>query len=137
MVVSKAIEIAKPFVIKKPVLQYALVTPQYVIATDGYRLIRIRHGEAVQAAYLYDYKQKAKLDEADSYPQTDRLFPDVNDAQAHFTIDVKEWLKIHELAHIAAKPLKDKVTELHVKTPEISFKHRLDNNTSIQLRIHA
>ena len=143
MLMKKAIEIAKPFVIKKkknpsrPILQYSLVTPEYVIATDGYRLIRIRHDEPIQP-YLYDYKQKQAIDEASEYPSTERLFPDTTLAP-HFTIDVKEWLQIHELAHIAAKPLKDKVTILKDNTIQvnvqdvISFKHTLDQNTGIEV----
>lgn len=143
MLVEKAIEIAKPFVVKKnpsrPVLQYSLVTPEYVIATDGYRLIRIRHDEPIQAPYLYDYKRKRAVDNASEYPKTERLFSDTTLAHAHFTIDVKEWLQIHELAHIAAKPLKDKVTILkdnviQVNVPDvISFKHTLDQNTGIEI----
>lgn len=143
MLVEKAIEIAKPFVIKKnpsrPILQYSLVTPEYVIAMDGYRLIRIRHDEPIKAPYLYDYKRKRAVDNASEYPKTERLFSDTTQTRAHFTIDVKEWLKIHELAHIAAKPLKDKVTILkdnviQVNVPDvISFKHTLDQNTGIEI----
>ena len=142
--VKKALEIAKPFVVKKkknpsrPVLQYSLVTPEYVIATDGYRLIRIRHEEPIQAPYLYDYKQKQAVDDASQYPSTERLFSDTTQAHAHFTIDVKEWLQIHELAHIAAKELRDKVTVIkdnviQVNAPDISFKHTLDQNTVIEI----
>ena len=143
--VKKALEIAKPFVVKKkknpsrPVLQYSLVTPEYVIATDGYRLIRIRHDEPIQAPYLYDYKLKRDVDKASEYPPTERLFPDTTQAHAHFTIDVKEWLQIHELAHIAAKELRDKVTQLkdnivQVNAPDvISFKHTLDQDTGIEI----
>lgn len=142
---KKAIEIAKPFVVKKkknpsrPVLQYSLVTPEYVIATDGYRLIRIRHDEPIQAPYLYDYKLKRAVDKASEYPPTERLFPDTTQARSRFTIDVKEWLKIHELAHIAAKALKNKATQLkdnviQVNAPDvISFKHTLDQDTSIEI----
>lgn len=143
MLVKKAIEIAKPFVIKKnpsrPILQYSLVTPEYVIATDGYRLIRIRHDEPIQAPYLYDYKRKRAVDKASEYPSTERLFSDTTQTRAHFTIDVKEWLQIHELAHIAAKPLKDKVTILkdnviQVNVPDvISFKHTLNQNTGVEI----
>lgn len=146
MLVKKALEIAKPFTVSqkkknqsRPILQYPLVTPTHVIATDGFRLIRIRHDEPIQAPYLYDYKQKAKLDDASQYPPTERLFPDVTNAQAHCTINAKEWLQIHELAHIAAKPLKHKDTILkdnviQVNAPNvISFKHTLDQNTGIEI----
>ena len=142
MLVKKALEIAKPFVVKKsasrPILQRSLVTPTHVIATDAFRLIRIRHDEPIETPYLYDYKQKAELDDASQYPKTDRLFPDVTNAHAHFTINVKEWLQIHELAHIAAKPLKDKTTVLkdntiQVDAPEISFKHQLEQNIGIDV----
>lgn len=141
MLVKKAIEIAKPFTMKNPsrtVLQYSLVTPTHVIATDAHRLIRIRHDEPIQAPYLYDYKLKRAVDKASEYPPTERLFPDAARAHAHFTIDVKEWLKIHELAHIAAKPLKNKVTVIkdnviQVNATDISFKHTLEQNTGIEI----
>lgn len=143
MIVQKALEIAKPFVVNpkkknqsRPILQCSLVTPTHIIATDGYRLIRIRHDEPIETPYLYDYKQKSKLDDASDYPNTDRLFPDT--AHAHFVINAKEWLQIHELAHIAAKPLKDKNTVLkdnviQVNAPGISFKHQLDQNSGIEI----
>lgn len=140
--VKKAIEIAKPFVVKKnpsrPVLRYSLVTPEYVIATDGCRLIRIRHDEPIKAPYLYDYKRKRAVDNASEYPKTERLFSDTTQTRAHFTINVKEWLKIHELAHIAAKPLKHKDTQLkgnviQVNATDISFKHTLDQNTGVEI----
>lgn len=144
LALKKALEIAKPFTEKaknpsRPTLQYSLVTPEHVIATDGFRLIRTAHEEIVEAPYLYDYKQKAPLDDASQYPKTERLFPDTNSAHAHFTVDVKEWLQVHELAHIAAKPLENKDTVIkdnviQVDVPNmISFKHTFDKNTGVEI----
>jgi hypothetical protein len=110
--VQKAIELDKPFVgslkstknVGRPVLKAALVTNEYVIATDSHRLIRIRHNETVSENYLHHYKKDisgAYLPE--NYPQTERLIPDTYNAQKEILINVGQWLEAHNLGLVAAK----------------------------------
>jgi hypothetical protein len=149
---KKAVELAKPFVgglrmktATRPVLKTALITPEYVIATDSHRLIRIRHSEEIPAKYLHHYKEELTKDvNVISYPQIDRLLPDKLDAQKEVNINVSEWLEAHTLGMEAAKEDKNKVirlakNEFTVNFPgttpnfnEIAFKYTLVSNTGIE-----
>jgi DNA polymerase III sliding clamp (beta) subunit (PCNA family) len=150
--IKKAIELAKPFVGNlrmktaiRSVLKTALITPEYVIATDSHRLIRIHHNEEVKDNYLHHYKEELTKDVAViSYPQVDRLFPETRDAQVKTTINVAEWLEAHTLGMEAAKEHKNKV--IHLKENEftvnfpntepnfedIAFRYSLDSDTGIE-----
>lgn len=147
--VKKALEIVKPFVgsLRKkfdprPVLKTALVTENHITATDASILIRIKHGEEVQEPYIHSYKGNEF--DLKQFPQVERLFPDIYNAQLSFKMNIAEWLEAHSLALIAAKEHKNKVTRLEgnkilvnhsnetEKFNEINFSYSLDNNTGVE-----
>lgn len=112
--IEKALQAVKPFAIREkkfmthPVLAAALVTPDFVIATDAYRAVRIRHGEQIKESYLHFYKKDSRLMgayEAKNYPNicNDHIFRDPAGAQEKFEIDVIEWLEAHKVGSLAAK----------------------------------
>lgn len=111
--VDAAIKLVKPFIgslpntdkdlssIKK-VLKTALITPEYVIATDSHRLIRITHNEVLTENSLHHYKPYTKDKTAADYPKIERLFPDLAYAKNVFTINVAEFLEAHEAGYVVA-----------------------------------
>lgn len=117
--IEEAVKIAKPFVgnfrakiFSRPVLKTALVTPEYVIATDSHTLIKLKHtGESVEPR-LHHYDKRTEGYTAGQYPQTDRLLPEEHNAQTSFSLDLNEWIEAHDLAKIASKEHKNELTIL-------------------------
>ena len=112
MKIETAVKLAKPFVGslktagERPILKSALVTGEYVIATNSHFLIRIKHDETINphAHYLHHYKKEITehLD-AKSYPKTDRLIPDPNYANSSGTLDTKEMFEAIQGAAVAGE----------------------------------
>jgi hypothetical protein len=159
--VKKALELAKPFVgslrkkvDSRPILKTALITENYVIATDSHTLIRIKHNEEVTENRLHHYKSETNGHGPESYPNISRLVPNPYDAQKEVKINVSEWLEAHTLALISAKEHKNRTTTLEnnkisvqaveeivnkdgkkEKNPlfnQVSFTYTLDNDTEIE-----
>ena len=112
MNIETAVKLAKPFVGSlnknpgsRPILKTALVTEEYVIATNSHILIRIKHDETIEAPYIHKYKEYDELFgmEASSYPKTDRLFPDPSYANSSGTLDTKEMFEAIEGACVCAE----------------------------------
>jgi hypothetical protein len=149
---DKLIDLCKPFVgnlkrktVSRPVLKTALITPEYVIATDSHRLIRIKHKETVPANYLHHYKKELTADcDVTSYPDISRILPETSAAQKEVKINVAEWLEAHELGLIAAKVHRNCIitlengllyTNFSNESPQfedIAFKYILDDPTGIE-----
>ena len=123
--IEAAAKMVKPFVgslagksATRPVLKSALVTETHIIATNSHLLIRLRH-EGTDTPHLHHFKKEwtQNLD-VSSYPKTDRLIPDVSNAQQMHFIDVDEWITAHEASLAAAKEYKNR--DIHLKNGKLS-----------------
>ena len=116
MSVEAALKLAKPYVGSlrkdaairgKSVLKCALVTEEYVYATNAHFLIRIHHNESITEPYLHHYKKYEENKDATpaQYPSTDklnRLIPSKVNAEYVGPVDVKEMNEAAEGAYITA-----------------------------------
>lgn len=97
----------------RPILKRALVTESHVIATDSYRLIRVRHNETIENPYLHEYTIQNDALDVSNYPDTSRLLPDTYNAKKSFTVNVQEWITAHDSGLVVAKQEKNKVISLN------------------------
>jgi hypothetical protein len=117
--IEAAAKMIKPFVgslagktATRPVLKTALVTETHIIATNSHLLIKLRH-EGTDTPHLHHFKKEwtQNLD-VSSYPKTDRLIPDVSNAQQMHFINVNEWIAAHEASLPAAKEHEKRIVHL-------------------------
>lgn len=148
--IEEAVKIAKPFIgslagknIARVVLKTALVTEKYVIATNSHFLIRLQHEGMNKEPYLFHYKKELTgAYDAGSYPKIDRLIPDPYNAQNVYTINIKEWLAIHEAGSVAAKEHKnDAITLLNnrfevqpVTTKAVKSRNKNDYSSIVSMK---
>lgn len=128
MNIETAVKLAKPFIFKRkgrPALTTALVTEEYVIATNTHFLIRIRHNEEGITPYLHLYKKDKETEalEANSYPKTDRLIPDKSYATSSGHMDTAELWEAVECACVAAEFNHDVEVEEEVAAQKDKPKH--------------
>ena len=152
--VEAALKLAKPYVgslrTKDPgprhILKCALVNEEYVIATNSYFLIRIRHNESITEPYLHHFKEEYKefigSMTAKNYPQTERLIPQKDYASASGPVDVKEMYEAADGAQVVAtqnekvikQSVRIQVSENKIYVPDVvkgfetgEFTYRFDN----------
>lgn len=123
--IEDAVKMVKPFVgslagkgAARPILKTALITEEYITATNSHLLIRLRH-EGTDTPRLHHYKKEwsAQYDVTD-YPKTDRLIPNTLHAQEMHFINVDEWFAAHEAALPAAKERENR--DIHLKNGKLS-----------------
>lgn len=114
MSVEAALKLAKPYVgslrLKdptRPILKCALVTEEYVYATNAHFLIKIRHNESITEPYLHHYKKYEENKDATpaDYPSVDkldRIIPNRLSAEYTGPVDTQEMNEAAEGAYIVA-----------------------------------
>jgi hypothetical protein len=137
---QKLIDMTKAFASPKKsareALKCALVNQNYITTTNAYILAQIKHNTLVEAPYLYHFYEKAEQDNASSYPNTDRLFPDVSNAKQTIAINVNEWLVAHKLALILASEDKQH-KKVHLKEDTLLAETGYQQNFSQKLRLSS
>jgi len=112
MNIETALKLAKPYVGSlakdpgsRPVLKTALVTEEYVIATNTHILIRIKHDDIISEPYLHKYRDYKELeyDDVSRYPKgVHKLVPTPDSRYTSGTLDTKEMVEAIEGACVTS-----------------------------------
>lgn len=112
MNIETALKLAKPYVGSlakdpgtRPVLKTALVTEEYVIATNTHILIRIKHDDLISEPYLHKYRDYKELeyDEISRYPKgVHKIVPTPDSHYTSGTLSTKEMLEAIEGACVTS-----------------------------------